>query len=235
MSYFVNRAATPYMSYVGLEMTPVLILDNFLENLTNTLLQNLVKLDFSDAPTYYPGIRTKLPEQYILSAVQAVLPLLQKIHSIPVHYKVEYFDSYYSLVTHAVSDLSTEQQIPHFDGTAHYRFALLHYLNPSEHGGTAFYRHNPTGIERIKESNVDEYLSSVSLYFNQNGSPNGRYIDSSDQQFTKIGEIPYVQNRMAIYPGNCLHSGTIVADKDIDPNPLSGRLTANIFINFSPA
>jgi hypothetical protein len=111
----------------------------------------------------------------------------------------------------------------------------LHYLNPSEHGGTAFYRHNPTGIERIKESNVDEYLSSVSLYFNQNGSPNGRYIDSSDQQFTKIGEIPYVQNRMAIYPGNCLHSGTIVADKDIDPNPLSGRLTANIFINFSPA
>jgi len=235
MSYFVNRAATPYMSHVGLEKTPVLILDNFLENLTNALLQNLEKLDFSDAPTYYPGIRARLPEQFILSAVQAVMPLLRKIYSIPVHYNVEYFDSYYSLVTHAVSDLSIEQQIPHFDGTAHYRFALLHYLNPTVHGGTAFYRHNPTGIERINESNADEYLSSVSRYFRQNGSPNGRYIDSSDTQFTKIGEIPYVQNRMAIYPGNCLHSGTILPDKDIDTNPLSGRLTANIFINFSPA
>lgn len=234
MSYLVNRAATPYLRHVGQEKTSVFILDNFLENLTVSLLKNIEEVDFNEAPTYYPGIRAKLPQQYIFSVVQAVAPLMQKIYSIPIEYKVEYFDSYYSLVTHAANDLSVEQQIPHFDGTDQYRFALLHYLNASEHGGTAFYRHNPTGIERVNEANAEHYLASVGHYFSQNGSPNGHYIDSSNQQFTKVGEIPYLQNRMAIYPGNFLHSGTIVPEKDIDPNPLTGRLTANIFINFSP-
>jgi hypothetical protein len=235
MSYQVNRAAVPYLSHVGLEKTPVFILDNFLQNLGPTLLHHIEKLNFSAASTYYPGIQAKLPEDYIVAVVGTLMPTLKKIYSIPGDYKLTYFDSYYSLVTHAESELSIEQQIPHFDGTERYRFALLHYLNPSEHGGTAFYRHNPTGIERVSELNADDYLSSVSHYFHQNGSPHGRYIDSSNQQFTKIGEIPYVQNRIAIYPGNFLHSGTILTDKDIDPNPITGRLTANIFINFSPA
>lgn len=235
MSYLVNRAAVPYLNHVGQEKTPVFILDNFLENLAPALLQNVEALNFSAASTYYPGIQATLPEDYIVAVVRALMPVLKKIYSIPVDYQLKYFDSYYSLVTHAASELSIEQQIPHFDGTERYRFALLHYLNPSEHGGTAFYRHNPTGIERVSESNAEQYLSSVNQYFNQNGAPKGRYIDSSNRQFTKIGEIPYLQNRMAIYPGNFLHSGTIMSDKDIDPNPISGRLTANIFINFSPA
>ncbi len=232
MAFNVNRAATPYLNHVGQRKTPVFILDNFLENLTPALLQNLERLDFDDAPTYYPGIRAKLPEQYIASVAQAVVPVLQKIYAIPASYKIEFFDSFYSLVTRAPSDLSVEQQVPHFDGTGQYRFALLHYLNPSTHGGTAFYRHNATGIERVNEANVDEYLSSVGRHFSQHGSPHSSYIASSNQQFTKIGEIPYVQNRMAIYPGNFLHSGIINPDIDIDANPNTGRLTANIFLNF---
>ncbi|MEL0068468.1 MAG: DUF6445 family protein, partial [Gammaproteobacteria bacterium] len=115
-----------------------------------------------------------------------------------------------------------------------YRFALLHYLNPSQHGGTAFYRHQPTGMERVYENSVDDYLASVSDYLSKHGAPEDKYIDSSNQQFEKIGEIPYVQNRMAMYPGNLLHSGTINPATDIDDSPVSGRLTANIFLNFVP-
>lgn len=232
MAFNVNRAATPYMNAVGQNKTPVFILDNFLENLTSSLQHDLDKLEFNDAPTYYPGIRAKLPEEYILSVARALVPVLHKIYSIPADYKIEFFDSYYSLVTSEPKDLSVEQQIPHFDGTGEYRFALLHYLNPSSHGGTAFYRHNSTGIERVYENNVDTYLASVGHYFNQYGDPNGGYIASSNKQFTKIGEIPYAQNRMAIYPGNFLHSGVINQNTDIDDNPSTGRLTANVFLNF---
>jgi hypothetical protein len=232
MTFAVNRAATPYMNHVGNTKTPVFILDNFLENLTETLLANIESLDFDEAPTYYPGIRAKLPQEYIFAVAQAITPVLQKIYAIPSNYQLEFFDSYYSLVTRAPEELSVEQQIPHFDGTGQFRIALLHYLNDSSHGGTAFYRHNTTGIERVEEDNVDQYLSTVSNYFEQYGPPMGDYIANSNTQFTKLGEVPYAQNRMAIYPGNLLHSGVINPTTDIDKDPVSGRLTANIFLNF---
>ena len=234
MNYSVNRAAKPYFSHVGQDKTPVFILDNFLENVTQDLLSDIDNLVFDESPTYYPGIRAKLPEQYILSVARACVPLLQQIYAIPADHKVQFFDSYYSLVTCAPQDLSVEQRIPHFDGADPYRFALLHYLNPSQHGGTAFYRHQPTGMERVYENSVDDYLASVSDYLSKHGAPEDKYIDSSNQQFEKIGEIPYVQNRMAMYPGNLLHSGTINPATDIDDSPVSGRLTANIFLNFVP-
>lgn len=232
MAYNVNPAAKPYLNNIGKEKTPVFILDNFMQNIEQALLNNLGQLDFDSASTYYPGIRAKLPNEYILAVAKALVPLLQKVYAIPQHYKVEFFDSYYSLVTSPPAELSVEQQIPHFDGTDTYRFALLHYLNPAPHGGTAFYHHKPSGIERVFESNVDTYLDSVSDYFQQHGAPIGKYIDNSNQQFEKIGEIPYIQNRMAMYPGNLLHSGSIFEEQDIDSDPYSGRLTANIFLNF---
>ncbi len=235
MPYSVNRAATPYLNHVGQEKTPIFILDNFLENLSESLLKDVEKLEFDQATTYYPGIRAKLPEEYILAVAQALVPVMQKIYAIPENYKIEFYDSYYSLVTLNPADLMVEQQIPHFDGADKYRFALLHYINPNPHGGTAFYRHNKTGMERIYEEQADTFLSSVSQYFSEHTGQESKYIDSSNTQFTKIGEIPYVQNRMAIYPGNLLHSGVINPDVDVDPSPVSGRLTANIFINFVPS
>ena len=234
MPYSVNRSARPYFNHVGQGKTPVLILDNFMHKVDDDLLHHVESLDFDDAPTYYPGIRAKLPDDYVMSVARAIVPLLQKMHQIPPNYQVRFFDSFFSLVTKMPAQLSLEQQIPHFDGTESYRFALLHYLSPHKHGGTAFYRHRPTGIERVDESNVDSYLSSVSACFASNSAPRGGYICNSNPQFEKLAEIPFVQNRMAIYPGNLLHSGIIDVDTDIDPNPASGRLTANIFLSFSP-
>ncbi|WP_100658586.1 DUF6445 family protein [Alteromonas flava] len=232
MQYPINRGATPYLSQVGEQKTPVFILDNFLENQASSLIETCNSMHFDNASTYYPGIRAKLPDEYVLHVAQALIPVLRKIYVIPANYSVEFFDSFFSLVTCEPENLTKEQQIPHFDGTDQYRFALLHYLNPNPHGGTALFQHKPTQIERVTEQNVNQYLSSVSAYFNQQGSPTGRYIDDSNQQFNKIGEIPYMPNRLAIYPGNLLHSGVINPSTDIDENPRTGRLTANIFLNF---
>lgn len=234
MTYRINRDATPYLNHVGKEKTPVFILDNFMHNLSGSLLHKLKHLEFTEASTYYPGIRAKLPDEYIAAVAHSVLPLLQKIYAIPQHYTVEFFDSYYSLVTTAPDKLSLEQQIPHFDGTDTYRFALLHYLNKGPHGGTAFYRHQPSDMERIVETKVDDYLLSVSKFYKHHSQNASKYIDNSTSQFQKIGEIPYAQNRLAIYPGNLLHSGSIVPALDINDDPFTGRLTANIFLNFKP-
>ena len=106
MTYKVNRAAIPSMNMVGQEKTPVFILDNFLENLTASLLHEKERLGFSPAPTYYPGIRAKLPEAYILAVAQAVVPLLCKIYAVPTNSKIQFFDSYYSLVTCEPEQLS---------------------------------------------------------------------------------------------------------------------------------
>ena len=113
MPYSVNRAATPYLNHVGQEKTPIFILDNFLENLSESLLKDVEKLEFDQATTYYPGIRAKLPEEYILAVAQALVPVMQKIYAIPENYKIEFYDSYYSLVTLNPADLMVEQQIPH--------------------------------------------------------------------------------------------------------------------------
>jgi len=64
------------------------------------------------------------------------------------------------------------------------------------------------------------------------GLPAAQYITSSTDHYELIDEIEYAANRMVIYPGNLLHSGLISPERDINPDPSRGRLTANLFIDF---
>lgn len=232
MTYIINRSAKPYLRYVGREKTPIFILDDLLQNLSHSMLENLDQLVFEPASTFYPGIRAKLPNEYIFTLAQAIVPLLYKVYDIPKSYRVQFFDSYFSLVTCSPENLSIEQQIPHFDGTDKYRFALLHYLSAGPHGGTAFYRNISTELERIYESDEQIFLELINQYYKNHPVTEKKYINDTNTQFIKIAEIPYVQNRLAIYPGNLLHSGLIDPSTDVQKSPISGRLTANIFLNF---
>jgi hypothetical protein len=232
MNISINRHAKPTFAKVGQEKTPVLIMDNFLNALKESLLSDLNSLSFDASPTYYPGIRASLPEEYVVRVASAMMPLIRQMYNIPTGYKMEFFPSYYSLVTAKPSELSLEQSVPHIDGNDDYRFALIHYLNSSAHGGTAFYRHNPTGFERVNQAKEESFWRSFDHYIAQYGKPDIGYIDASTDHFQKIGEVAYQSNRLALYPGNLLHSGSIIPDKDIDSDPNIGRLTANIFVNF---
>jgi hypothetical protein len=153
---------------------------------------------------------------------------------VPNHYQAQLFASYYSLVNKHPADLTLEQRVPHIDGRSDYRYALIHYLNPEPHGGTAFYRHIPTGYERITEEKHQRYCDAFDAFHATNGVPPASYINQSSKHFEKIGEIPYKQNRLAVYPGNLLHSGSIIPEHDITSDPVTGRLTANVFLNFIP-
>ena len=64
------------------------------------------------------------------------------------------------------------------------------------------------------------------------GLPPAKYIDASTDHYEIIHEIEYRPNRLVMYPGNLLHSGLVKPERDLGWDPATGRLTANLFIDF---
>ena len=141
----------------------------------------------------------------------------------------------FSLVTLKPEQLQPLQRLPHMDNRGPWYFASVHYLNAGDHGGTGFFRHRPTGFERITNERYESFKEAENSHFASNGPPAEKYINESDDHFELVAAVGYKPNRMAIYPGNLLHSGLIKPDRDICDDPATGRLTANLFFYFTPS
>ena len=61
----------------------------------------------------------------------------------------------------------------------------------------------------------------------RNGPPPARYLCGDDPIFERTAEFEAAYNRVLVYQSFRLHSGSIPADFDFDPDPRAGRLTAN--------
>ena len=134
----------------------------------------------------------------------------------------------FSMITVAPEYLSANQRVPHFDDTDPNYLALLHYLGPKPGTGTAFYRHRATGIERVTAENVQALITILKL---ERPSWTGTgFIGQSDDFFEQIGQVDSVPDRLVIYQGGLLHSSLIAPDQNLSDDPLTGRLTTNIFI-----
>ena len=59
------------------------------------------------------------------------------------------------------SELSLPQRAPHFDSPDPKYYALLHYVRVPKGSGTAFYRQRSTGIERVTEANIGQFISTA--------------------------------------------------------------------------
>ena len=82
------------------------------------------------------------------------------------------------------------------------------YLNFDEDctGGTAFYRHKPTGTEIVKT--LDQFKDIYKIdkeYYDSNGYPDF-YVGNGDNQWELIGKVNMKFNRMVLYPENIFHS-----------------------------
>lgn len=188
--------------------------------------------DFSsDGVSMYPGIRAPLPRGYVIACVKSLLPYLRKVYRIPAELKPHPMDNYYSLVTAEEHELEPVQTVPHFDTNNPYFIAIIHYLNEGGFGGTGFFRHRKTGFEYVTAQRRDEYLASVKTFVSSDFSPPA-YVTEAHPEFELYKKIDYQRNRMAIYQGCMLHSGLINPKTDISSDPATGRLTANIFIDF---
>jgi hypothetical protein len=229
----LNPERTLQIKCVGNEKTPVIIIDDLLLAPKVFEAHASAESGFDDVQgAFYPGKRKALPRLYIIDILRSIYQKIVQVYNIPTALQLKPQAGYYSLVTQQPSTLTTLQRIPHFDAVQPYYFALLHYINPSQHGGTGFFRDNTTQYERITPARETAYLHSAKHYIEHIAQPKMRYITESTEQFTLYDQVDYCPNRLVIYPGNLLHSGLIIPDRDISADPTEGRLTANIFIEF---
>jgi hypothetical protein len=228
-----NPAMQVSVMTVGIEETPIVIIDDFALS-TDKIKQFAYSnaLYTPDDQTFYPGVRCPLPDNYILKLLQSVYQPLYRIYDIELTKRLKPLHSFLSLLTLAPEKLQLLQRLPHFDTNNSYCFAALHYLADGPHGGTGLYRHKPTQYERITEQRADKYISSADQYIQTNGEPEQGYITDSTNHYEKYYEVEYKPNRLVIYPSNLLHSVTVNKDNDLSDDPKTGRLTANIFIEF---
>ena len=181
---------------------------------------------------YYPGLRRVITEADGSANAYVERLCTDAAQFVAGAFHVDGFDlleASFSIVTTPPERLAPPQRAPHFDSTDQKYFALLHYLRVPEGTGTAFYRQRSTGIERVTEANVAQFVrtaeSEAALLPGDSG-----YIRGSDAFFEQIGSVEAVPDRLLIYQGSLLHSGIIPPDMSFSADPREGRLTANIFV-----
>ena len=234
VSIDVNRDVRPDIRIIGDEKTPIIVLDDFAQDIS-TIKQHACDAAFKTVlqeESYYPGVRVPLPKQYVIDVVSPLNSLIKSVYQIPTSMRVRPTNAAYSLVSTPPQELGLRQRIPHFDGVSPYYFAVLHYLADGPHGDTAFFRHRPTGFERVIENRRVPYLNAVQGFFDEHGEPKPAYFTESTEHYEIFDQISYKPNRLVVYPGVLLHSILVDAKTDLDRNPASGRLTANIFIEY---
>jgi hypothetical protein len=141
---------------------------------------------------------------------------------------------HYSLVTTPPEQLEMIQRVPHVDSVQGNGLASVHYLFRENHGGTAFYRHRKTGFEYVDESRRDIYFKSLQDEMNGPDAPGSGYINGDTPLFAQVAKQDGLFNRILFYRRNSLHSGCIDRNFIPDPNPLSGRLSINCFLDVVP-
>lgn len=230
----INPALNIQLVHVGISQTPILVIDDYLQSTAELIHYARFHGKFSpDNTSYYPGVRSKLPKEYVVACLKPLMKRLYSVFAIPTQLRPNPIDNTFSLVTVESENLLPVQTLPHFDTCDPNLLAVVHYLNPLSHGGTGFFRHNRSAIERVNLGCEQEYLMDVQRLLNKSPHSQSQYCATSHPAYTCIYQVPYQQNRLLIYPGNLLHSALINKTGDINTDPNTGRLTANMFIKFS--
>ncbi|HWU49059.1 MAG TPA: DUF6445 family protein [Asticcacaulis sp.] len=218
---------------VGLEQTPVVVIDNFVAD-PDRLID--LAVDMAPFPSqsghYYPGRRRRITPQdgesfdYVRAVCQSLAPVMDKVYGVS---RYDILDAGFSLVTTPPDALAPLQTIPHFDHHEADGFAILHYLSKRPGGGTAFYRHETSGFETLSEDRLDAYAQARQRDLESMGVPQG-YHRGDRNGFVELASVEARYNRAVIYPGSLLHSAFLPDNFNFSPDPRLGRLTGNIFV-----
>lgn len=214
---------------IGAEKAPLLIVDNFVAD-PERLVRRAATRQFRPVGANYPGIRTEAPLSYqqlfrdrLRTRLCDFFGFQATSFTLPM--------CHYSLVTTHAAQLAPMQRIPHVDSIDGKGLASVHYLFKANLGGTAFYRHRATGFEFIDAARRDAYFAHFEQLVNDPDSLPSAYINGDTEAFEQIGSAAAVFNRIVIYRRNSLHSACIDQNFAPDPNPLTGRLSINCFID----
>lgn len=216
---------------IGTEQAPLLVIDNLVAN-ADQLIENAASKNFAQLGRFYPGIRAEAPPAYQQLVVTGLKRALLDCLGVQEG-SLRFSMCHYSLITTPAAKLAAPQRIPHVDSLAGNGLASIHYLFRKNLGGTAFYRHRRTGFESIDESRNEAYFRSLQAEHAGPGAPAPGYINGDSDLFEQIAKQDGVFNRMLVYRRNSLHSGCIDAAFIADPDPRTGRLSINSFIDLA--
>lgn len=229
MQLSLNPYVTSRVYSLGEEQSPLLVVDNFLQN-PELLVEDACQHSFIQNSPLYPGIRAPAPMSFqslLLSALARQLKQVFELKGSALSLSL----CQYSLVTQRADQLTLLQRIPHFDSTKREELAAVFYLFKDDLGGTSFYRHNKTGYEYIDDARRIPYFKSLESENESENVPQHGYINGDTALFTRIGEQKGIFNRLIVYRRQNLHSGSISPSFVPDADPRKGRLTINIFID----
>ncbi|RFB05046.1 DUF6445 family protein [Parvularcula marina] len=213
---------------IGFEEQPVIHVDNAFPD-PEQLVEMATTSTFDLESAYYPGVRAPAPKGYLESVRDAIASVGPEAFGWQGG-KLSVHEGYFSIVTKSPEELMPIQCIPHYDGTDTGIIAVLHYLCPPGHGGTAFYRHRTTGFETITEGRQSSYKASLEADARREGMPQHDYIRGSSAMFEQTAAYEARFNRLLAYRGCSLHSGMIPENPVLSDNPREGRLTLNTFL-----
>ena len=217
---------------IGREGAPLLVIDNFVAD-PEKMIRRVLHKQFATQSPYYPGVRTEGPLGYQHLLQEKLKEFLFEHFQLRGH-SLKLSMCHYSLVTTPADKLGFLQRIPHIDSSDGNALASVHYLFKGNWGGTAFYRHRQTGFEYIDEARRDQYFKALEAEKDGPNAPPPGYIDGDTALFEQIGKQDGVFNRVLIYRRNSLHSGDLGKNFVPDPNPATGRLSLNTFIDVVP-
>lgn len=213
---------------LGRENAPLLVIDNLVSN-PDELLELAASKFFAEAPSYYPGIRSKAPLTYQRFILDELRPQFDEHFGLRGR-QLRFTECNFSLVTTPSDKLSYLQRLPHVDSLKNDELAMIHYLFRSDLGGTAFYRHRSTGFEFVDASRQADYLKQVQSEKDGPNSAKSEYINGDTALYEQIGSQQGVFNRLLMYRRTSLHSGSLPRDFVPDSNPRTGRLSINGFL-----
>lgn len=229
----VNSQSTPKIELIGKHKTPVIIIDEYANNLDEIIEQVVNNNSFTpDEITSYPGIRSPISKDFVVNYLKPLMQGLYDIYKFPNTSRPSPKDNYFSLITKKPRELLPIQTWPHFDTPNPNMIAVIHYLGKGDFGGIGFFSHKNSGLERIEQKNKEYFYQCVGEFFDEASNKNLGYCQCNHSEFFCYKKIAYKTNRLIIFPGQLLHSTLVDLNSDIDPNPASGRLTANMFVEF---
>ena len=222
----------PSVHDIGRE-TRVLVVDDFLDEAQELRDKAIAMAPFApEAETYYPGLRRIISDEdemvgrYVTQTLARLAPLMKTTFGVE---RLKPTESAFCLVTRRPEELDRVQHIPHFDRTDPGYFAFLLFLSPSPLGGTSYYRHRSTGLERIDDRRQAFYDLLRDAELSAFGEPPVGFIGDSTDLFERTGYFEGIYNRLLVYQGSILHSGFIPPNFAYSDDPRTGRLTFNIF------
>jgi len=230
---FISSITQVSRQEMGHERSPILIYDDFFPEPVS-LRQTAAGSFFVNGGEVYPGIRASLPSEYFRILSEKLVPSIEPVF---VGTVLDGFENCtYSMVTTPPDKLKLNQCFPHTDENDENYLAFIHYLCDERLGGTNFFRHKPSGYERITMERAPRYNAAMGNVIREKmqSSYTPLYFSEDDALFERIFSAKNKFNRLVVYSGANLHSGDIPHPESLSEDPASGRLTITGFIPLTP-